>query len=413
MKSIYGSIVDVNRYFLLYGIVGYLLSLFLLCQHPPLKGVLKYMADAIISGRGSGGSGGSGGKTVLKQELITSNTEWTVPNVINNTVEVRIFGGGGGGGHYDARGYEYGGGGGGGNMNHAILDIMVPGARIPISIGEGGRCANMGIGDGSNGGTTSFGGYLSATGGGGGKGINSSGGNGGTGGGGGYMGNGGNGFYGGGGGGGCNNNGGTGGTYGGGGGGGYGNSGVIKKGGLKGTYGGNGGNSGWYNIFYDESDWANAQNGENGINTSTYNNLSKDSNGHYINGYGIGGKTNNSYAFYMGGGGGGGYGGNGGNTDTGFYGGGGGGGGYGGNGGSARLNNCGGGGGGGYGDNGKDGVSLNKNTLYGCGGGGGGYRGGYGAGGNGIYNLSLIYKTNAFNGNAGCCILWYYIKQES
>ena len=425
MKSIYGSIVDVNRYFLLYGIVGYLLSLFLLCQHPPLKGVLKYMAEGIISRRGFNGSGRI--KTILKEEFITRNTIWTVPNVINNSVEVRLFGGGGSGSNTS--------GGGGGNMNYDIIDVMVPGAQISITIGAGGRESNSLYG--ISGGTTSFGSYLSASGGEGG--VAGHGGNGGTGGGGapymGSRGDGGKGYYGGGGGG-CGGSmshtnagiGGGGGIYGGGGGGGglWGEE-NGGAGGYGGTYGGKGGNGcGNNNRISNKAD-----DGENGINTINWNNVIIIDN-KALTGYGIGGSggtllNNGRRTGGSGGGGGGGFGGNGGRGGTASYtnwsdvcGGGGGGGGYGSNGGSGGGGRGrGGGGGGGFGDDGKAARSISPYNVSGnrfIGGGGGGYRGGYGAGGNGGggYNYNK-YTDEGYSepGNAGCCILWYYIKQES
>lgn len=381
---------------------------FIFCQHPPLtKGVLKYMAEAIISRRGYGPEGNV--KYVLKQETLTSNGNWTVPDVKDNTVEVRIFGGGGGG-------TKGNGAGGGGNMNHKVLDTMTPGAVIYVTIGAGGIANDS---TGGNGGTTSFGAYLSATGGeGGGQSVYRNGGSGGTGGGGSSGGNGGRGWYGGGGGGGYgeykSGNGGTGGTYGGGGGGGgrkniYDD--IYAYGGSGGTYGGSGGIGGSYNTY-----------ASNGTNTIGWNNVATVNNS-YITGYGRGGfcpKVNStsseSVDVRSGGGGGGGFGGNGGNggiynliwTGQSVGGGGGGGGGYGAGGGMGGSGDqSGGGGGGGFGHNGKS--ARNAFQYAGrASGGGGGYRGGYGAGGNGGYWINTTYMEN---GNSGVCVLWYYVKQ--
>ena len=70
-------------------------------QHPPLKKeVLKYMSEVMISRRG----GGKSEQEILQNarfitEIITTNTDWTVPsNLIGNSIDVRIIGGGGTGG---------------------------------------------------------------------------------------------------------------------------------------------------------------------------------------------------------------------------------------------------------------------------------------------------------------------------
>ncbi len=149
--------------------------------------------------------------TISTDGYSTQNYNFTVPKCKDQKIDVLIFGGGGGA--KEPGNSNYTGGGGGGNMNHAVLTLN-QGDVIPISIGWGGSYY-------SNGSTTSFGTYLSATGGECGKYGN--GGNGGTGGGGINGGIGGHGYYGGGGGGGIRygymcGNGGNGGTYGGGGG---------------------------------------------------------------------------------------------------------------------------------------------------------------------------------------------------
>lgn len=419
-----------------------------------IKGVLKYMAEAIISRRG--GNGGIGFKEVLNTVIITINNNWKVPSTISNkNIFVRIFGGGADG---NARR-----GGGSGYMNNGIISVNA-GQVIPITIGQNGTYA----------GTTSFGTYLSANGGfaasggsgggtwddnggigyqfGGGGSNTAFGGNGGTWGGGGASGD--RGIYG------TFNKSGDGGEYGGGGGymitydtddsnpsadifsfGSGGNGGNYGGGGgaaqiwfagslygtgdigIGGTYGGNGG-------------VGNRSNALNGTNTSTWTNVFNDGNG-YFRGRGRSGNrgsgyyrrtTYDQYLNVYAGGGGGGYGGNGGNgvvignsfpsvamADAGTGGGGGygsnggrnagGGGGYGGDGGSNY------GGGGGYGkgaiggnDAGGGGGYYSKggnNT-----GGGGGYGnggdmgedGGYGAGGG----------ARSGNGGNGICIIQFY-----
>lgn len=275
-----------------------------------------------------------GEKKELTTDIITFTQNWTVPKGVK-TVVVRIFGGGGGGGNN----VNGGGGGAGGSMAYQEISVT-PEQVIPVTIAT----ASSG-----NGGPSSFGSYLSASGGGAASGVG--GGTGGTGGGGGHGGVGGDASYGGGGGGGINGRGGNGGTYGGGGGGGgpYGSQEPNgKAGGTGGTYGGDGGKG--------------RTSGEPGTNTIGM--------GLEFEGAGAGGSSaaNEGGA----GGGGGGYGGNGGRGNR-LGGGAGGGGGYGGNGGNGTNND--GGGGGGYGGNGGSGG--------GYGGGGGGGYGSAGNGGNG------------------------------
>ena len=371
------------------------------------------MAEAIISRRG--GNGSSGGPAKLTVETIIENTSWPIPNAVNNSFSVRIFGGGGGGGNGSMSSYrENRGGGGGGWMNNGIVELPFSGS-ISITIGTGGEIA-------STGGTTSFGTYLSANGGtGGGTYAAGSGGSGGGGivyprithwtsasfsaiyGGTGYQ-------FGGG------SPGGTGGDYGGGGGGilisynaytNYfdginGNFVYNYMGGDAGAYGGRGGNH------------ANRY-GQPGTNTINNSNIPKSLQGpgtgyrttaEYSSSYGgvalysydagggyggcggvSGNKASNSYGstIWYGdvgrnvrvqisgdgamGGGGGGYGSNGGDINHSMYGAGGGG--YGGKGGNSNYNCA--GGGGGYGNGGED----NREAGYG-GGGCEGHRGGSG-----------------------------------
>ena len=125
------------------------------------------MAEAIISRRHSNVYKEQ--ITVFKTEVLTDNQNWIVPEAINNSFSVRLFGGGGGG-----RSITLGGtGGGSGWMENGTFELYY-GLEIPITIGAGG-------GMGAAGGTTSFGTYLSAVGGE--AGTTSSGGNGGAGGG--------------------------------------------------------------------------------------------------------------------------------------------------------------------------------------------------------------------------------------
>ena len=412
------------------------LSVFVCFSCPPLKhpkGELSNMSEAIISRRGYGPEG-KPHVPVFQTKTFTQNTQFVVPEtILNNTIDVFIYGGGGGG----ARGENSNSsaGGGGGWMNKGTITVT-PLETIQIVVGKGGNPTVSGE-------SSSFGVYLSANGGSSGGRDGGDGGSGGGGytphastdggnghqfgGGGGYNIGGDGGVWGGGGGsitgpghggdggtyggGGCGVNGGDGGTYGGGGA--ATNRGYMAYG-RGGTYGGNGG--GWNNT---RAIW----NAENGTNTSSWTNVDMI-NGEYLRGWGVAGQYINTevngricggggfggnggqYA-----GGGGGYGSNGGSDD-------GGGGGYGGDGG----NNC--GGGGGYG---KSAIGGSGDTTYrgggggggyfgrgghgmsGCGGGGGGYgnggdgdgstkNGGIGAGGGG---------HNGYGGN-GICILQYY-----
>ena len=156
---LHGSIVDVNRFFLVRR--NTLLTNFLFRQHPPrLNEVLKYMSEAIISRRGSGG-GSSGGGT-LRTEVIAFTTNWVVPNHIGDISE-KIFGGGASGG-YSTGGAGGGRGGCGGWMNNSNLNLS-NGSTIPVTIGLGGNQHYIIYNGSVSGGTTSFGSYLSANGG--------------------------------------------------------------------------------------------------------------------------------------------------------------------------------------------------------------------------------------------------------
>ena len=318
-----------------------------------------YYTGGTISARETSSS------ATLHTDIITKNQTYFVPNHIGS-LDVRVFGGGGGGG--------YRAGGGGGWMDNGNITLS-NGASVHITIGSGGMAINGG--QGTSGGTTSFGPYLSAAGGGG---ADQYGGDGGSGGGGSIRGGKGYQF---GGGGSYDGKGGDGGPYGGGGGvwavasgggsgGTYGGGGGVSRNkyGIGGTYGGNGGNV--------------TVNPENGTNTMSNSSVLSD-----CRGYGKAGNTNT--------GGGGGFGGNGGSRT-------GGGGGYGGNGGAN------GGGGGGYGK-GADGGVL-------CGGGGGwfssggsyyGGGGGYGNGGDGTNSPGLGGGGGVEQcGAIGVCIIQYY-----
>ena len=359
------------------------------------------MSEAIIAKRGSGNNKKI---KIYTRQIITDSQRWEVPDgIINNEVYVELIGGGGGsltysftsGNNYNKLYYA---GGGGGYFNNGICNIRGV-SSVFVTIGSRGGYSHMGSpsgGSNRNGGTTSFGTYLSANGGtvpifys-----INDTyfkieGGSGGTGGGilfsncnlhgytyydneteyyelaggKGYQ-FGGGGVY-------VNNNasgkfvilnicGGNGGMWGGGGG-------IFCKNetcinqypGIGGTYGGNGG------TIY--------KNAENGTNTNSMN-IPYFNN--YLKANGRGRKGNN-------GGGGGGYGGDGGNN-------GGGGGGYGYYGSASYGGSYFGGGGGGYHNGGLiggGGLAISNKMNYGWGGSG-----------------SSTYE----NGGSGVCVIYYY-----
>ena len=355
------------------------------------------MGEAIITSRSGGIAANGGSSAELKTEIFKVNDTFIVPKARNQQFSIRIFGGGGGGGGDDYYGLSVGGGGGW--MNNSVLTIN-QGEIIPITIGKGGIggiVKNSKTANGSNGGTTSFGTYLSALGG---TGAGSSrlgvgnkiedAGFGGSGGGfdGANMGNGGTGYQFGGGGG--TNHGGNGGKWGGGG------------GGNEHTYQGNS-NFPHGGCLYDNSQNMNEITGYSGLGGNGYANIRNNThtvtNGintignseipESLQGLGLSGNNRGGGGGYGGcggsaRGGGGGYGGNGGNH-------GGGGGGYGGCGGNY------GGGGGSYGRGGDGSPSYDFtgtiSTIDGVfGGGGGGYK-----------NVG-----HCGNGGDGICIIQYY-----
>ena len=123
------------------------------------------MGEAMIirAGGGYNSNGGSENNIVgwkPKSEVITANGYYVVPKAKDQEFHIRLFGGGGGcvnGLCYRSDDIVAMGGGGGGNMNNNTF-ILNLADSIPVTIGAGGNL-------GKNGGTTSFGTYLSATGG--------------------------------------------------------------------------------------------------------------------------------------------------------------------------------------------------------------------------------------------------------
>jgi len=106
---------------------------------------------------------------VRGKQLFTESGTFTVPNGVDQ-VWVSLCGGGGAGGLGDTGGndvYWYGGGGGSGASILARELIVTSGEAITVTVGAGGKFTRGSYGD--NGGTTSFGTYLSCAGGGCGK----------------------------------------------------------------------------------------------------------------------------------------------------------------------------------------------------------------------------------------------------
>lgn len=299
---------------------------------------------------------GWGKKKVMKTELITSTSTWTVPDNIDSLLNVRLFGGGGGGGMSGI--YAGGNGGGGGYMAVGNFEVK-PKEKYNITIGTGGYGGTSG--NGRAGGTTSFATLLSALGGQGGDSA--------------PDGYGGSGFSG----------GGTGGSF-------YINH--DNEHGGSGTGGGKGGHGGVVDGTVPES-------GEDGVSVSGV--------GNGRHGYSGSGNIG-------GGGGGGGYGGNGGDggdstsnpSDKSDFedfsaggGGGGGGGGYGGKGGD--------GGEGGYGGRKNGGnPTMGKNPTKGVD--GRNYASGGGGGGSGGNNIESTKYGGS--GKSGICILTYWTRDD-
>lgn len=107
------------------------------------------------------------GPKVLKKEMLTSGTSWTVPSGVEFVVATLVGGGGGGGGGNQSS-YERGGMGLPGASIISTVNTT-PGASITYAIGAGG--SGGGSGGGSAGGTTTFTGATSAPGGNGGTGT--------------------------------------------------------------------------------------------------------------------------------------------------------------------------------------------------------------------------------------------------
>lgn len=129
---------------------------------------------------GATGPAGTVGVVLNYQTFLTSGT-FTVPAGIT-AVRVQIYGGGGGGGggYFEPDSVQAKGGDGGGYNYYPIwvggpqvlITGLTPGSSIPVTVGAGGAGGAGYVGytgqSGSAGGSSSFGGYVTATGGGGG-----------------------------------------------------------------------------------------------------------------------------------------------------------------------------------------------------------------------------------------------------
>lgn len=93
---------------------------------------------------------------------------WNVPDIVKKgrRVRVRVVGGGGSGGYpaINTTNPSGGGGGGGGGVSESIIDLTGI-DTVTITVGSGGTGQNTSASNGRQGGTSSFGKYLSATGG--------------------------------------------------------------------------------------------------------------------------------------------------------------------------------------------------------------------------------------------------------
>lgn len=104
-------------------------------------------------------------------QVFTASGNWTVPANITKAFVTVIGGGGGGGGGIgtgfaDAGDVWYGGGGGGGGGRALkIVTPLTPGDVITITVGAGGTAGSATLDNAGNGGSSSFGVHVSATGG--------------------------------------------------------------------------------------------------------------------------------------------------------------------------------------------------------------------------------------------------------
>ena len=133
--------------------------LYSVCQHPPQEtGVLKYMSEVFICRGGSGSGGGgiwNGYAKVLEYKVFTvaGSNGFNMPfNIVNNKVDVFVYGAGGSG-SMNTYNNEYAGGGGGW-MNRMYNISLIPGKIYNIFVGKGGQTTDEIYG--SQGYTTGF-----------------------------------------------------------------------------------------------------------------------------------------------------------------------------------------------------------------------------------------------------------------
>lgn len=93
-------------------------------------------------------------------QVFTASGSFTVPNGVT-AARVKVIGGGGAGGYHSTM---PSGGGGAGGQAIGIVNNLTPGAVIAVTVGAGGAVLAS-PGNGTNGGASSFGGYMTANGG--------------------------------------------------------------------------------------------------------------------------------------------------------------------------------------------------------------------------------------------------------
>lgn len=129
-------------------------------------------ATTFLRGDNTWASPPAGGGGSASYQSFTSSGTWTKP-ASGAVAFIECWGGGGGGGKW-ASGSVGGAGGGGGAAVVKWLQTSTLPASVTVTIGSGGAGASS-TNNGANGGTTSFGSYLTALGGGGGSGYSTAG----------------------------------------------------------------------------------------------------------------------------------------------------------------------------------------------------------------------------------------------
>jgi len=89
----------------------------------------------------------------LSGDVFTSNLNFTIPAGVTK-IKVTVIGGGGAGANSTT--FTDGAGGGGGGAAIKWLTGLTPGATIAVVIGEGGAAVGYGVGNGTNGGSTTI-----------------------------------------------------------------------------------------------------------------------------------------------------------------------------------------------------------------------------------------------------------------